>query len=297
MSTLGVAAIQTAGKKSGNLALIEKEIETTTKRFPWVSMVVVGELAIHGPGLGFTEDEGGETETRLCELARRLGVWIVPGSLYVNRADKVFNCTPVINPAGEIIARYDKMYPFLPYEVGVEPGVTPVVFDVPGAGKIGIAICYDVWFPEASRTLAAMGAEVILVPTMTNTIDRDVELSIARSTAAINQCIVVDVNVGGEQGFGRSVFYGPGGEKIHECGSGHEVVALELDFEQVRRARSRGWHGLGQTLKSFRDMPATYPFHADPDARHTALAGLGPLDIPDRAEGSATDNKRVRVVD
>jgi predicted amidohydrolase len=84
--------------------------------------------------------------------------------------------------------------------------VTPVVFDVPGAGKIGIAICYDVWFPEASRTLAAMGAEVILVPTMTNTIDRDVELSIARSTAAINQCIVVDVNVGGEQGFGRSVF-------------------------------------------------------------------------------------------
>jgi hypothetical protein len=75
------------------------------------------------------------------------------------------------------------------------------------------------------------------------------------------------------------------------------VVALELDFEQVRRARSRGWHGLGQTLKSFRDMPATYPFHADPDARHTALAGLGPLDIPDRAEGSATDNKRVRVVD
>jgi predicted amidohydrolase len=112
MSTLGVAAIQTAGKKSGNLALIEKEIEATTKRFPWVSMVVVGELAIHGPGLGFTENEGGETENRLCELARHLGVWIVPGSLYVNRADKVFNCTPVINPAGEIIARYDKMYPF-----------------------------------------------------------------------------------------------------------------------------------------------------------------------------------------
>ena len=294
MSTLGVAAIQTAGKKSGNLALIEKEIEATTKRFPWVALVVVGELAVHGPGLGFAEPEGGETEARLCDLARRLGIWIVPGSLYVKRGEDVFNCAPVINPAGEIIARYDKMFPFLPYEVGVRPGETYVTFDIPGAGRLGIAICYDVWFPEATRTLAAMGAEVILVPTMTNTIDRDVELAIARSTAAVNQCFVVDVNVAGEQGFGRSVFFGPGGEKIHECGSGHEAVALELDFAQVRRARARGWHGLGQTLKSFRDMPAAYPFHADPEKRKAALAALGELEVPQRTKA---DQARLRVVD
>lgn len=297
MSALGIAAIQITGKKSGNLALVEKEIGSVVKRFPWVSMVVIGELAIHGPGLGFAEAEGGKTETQLCDLARRLGVWIIPGSIYIKRGDDIFNCTPVIRPDGVIVARYDKMFPFLPYETGVRPGERYVTFDVPDIGRFGIAICYDLWFPEATRTLAAMGAEVLIVPTMTNTIDRDVELSIARSTAAINQCFVVDVNVAGEQGFGRSVFYGPGGDALHECGSGHEVAALELDLAQVRRTRSRGWHGLGQALKSFRDMPAAYPFHTDPEKRRTALATLGPLEIPGRSEAEAPRKTPLRVVD
>jgi predicted amidohydrolase len=297
MATLGLAAIQTSGRKSGNLDLIEKEVEAATKRFPWLSMIVLGELAIHGANPAFAEVEGGETETRLCALARRLGVWLVPGSLYVKRGQDVFNSTPVISADGAVVARYDKMFPFLPYETGVRPGENYVVFDMPGAGRLGVVICYDIWFPEVTRTLAAMGAEVILVPTMTNTIDRDVELSIARTTAAINQCIVIDVNVAGEQGFGRSVFYGPGGETIHECGSGAEVAALELDFEQVRRARTRGWHGLGQTLKSFRDMPAAYPFHADAEKRKAELAQLGPLEIPARPGARQSGNKRFRVVD
>ena len=50
--------------------------------------------------------------------------------------------------------------------------------------RAGISICYDMWFPETTRSLVAMGAEVILHPTMTNTIDRDVEQSIARASAA-----------------------------------------------------------------------------------------------------------------
>ena len=302
MATLGMAALQIAGSKSGNLERVEKEIASAAKRFPWVSMVVIGELAIHGPSLDFCETEGGDTETRLCDLARHLNIWLIPGSLYVKRGDKIYNSTPVIGPDGVVVARYDKMFPFLPYEAGVTPGERPVTFDVPGAGRFGVMICYDIWFPEVTRTLAAMGAEVILAPTMTNTIDRDVELSIARANAAINQAIMVDVNVGGEQGYGRSVFYGPGGDLIHECGAGPEVVALELDFEQVRRTRSRGWHGLGQTLKSFRDMPAAYPFHGDPEPRRQALSELGPLEVPSRsgagdAGAKPTNGKRFRVVD
>ena len=89
---------------------------------------------------------------------------------------------------------------------------------------------------------------------------------------------------------------------MHECGAGPEVVALELDFEQVRRTRSRGWHGLGQTLKSFRDMPAAYPFHGDAEPRRQALGELGPLEIPSRSGASdagtkPSNGKRFRVVD
>jgi predicted amidohydrolase len=284
MSRLGVAAIQTAGEATGNLELIEQEVRSVARRFPWLSMIVLGELAIHGASLAKAEKAGGPTEQRLQALAAEMGLWIIPGSLYEDRDGQVFNTTPIIDPTGQVVARYDKMFPFLPYEKGVASGNNYVVFDVPGTGKVAVVICYDIWFPELVRTLAAMGAEVIIVPTMTNTIDRDVELAIARANAAISQCFVVDVNVAGQQGYGRSVIYGPGGELIHEAGAGREIMALELDLEQVRSARARGWHGLGQVMKSFRDMPGRFPLHESADARSEAMRDWGALEMPTRSK-------------
>lgn len=292
MSVLGIAAIQLEGAASGNLDLVEREVRSIAKRFPWVVMVATGELAIHGASLDRAEPAGGETEMRLQALARETGLWLIPGSIYERRDGRVFNTTPVIDPTGAIIARYDKMFPFLPYEKNVEAGTQYTVFDVPGIGRVGIAICYDMWFPEAIRTLCAMGAEVIILPTMTNTVDRDVELAIARANAAINQCYFVDINVAGELGNGRSVIYGPGGELLHESGTGRDIMAFELDLEQVRRVRERGWNGLGQVLKSFRDAPVSFPLHASMAARQSGMRELGPLNMPQRqADGAAGDGK------
>ena len=292
MSLLAIATIQLDAAASDNLDLVEREIRSIAKRFPWVMMVAIGELVIHGASLDKAEPAGGPTERRLQALAQETGLWLIPGSLYERRAGKIYNMTPVIDPHGDIIARYDKLFPFLPYEQGVESGSGYVVFDVPGIGSVGIAICYDMWFPEAIRTMCAMGAEVIILPTMTNTVDRDVELAIARANAAVNQCYFVDINVAGEQGNGRSVVYGPGGELLHEAGAGREVMAFELDLEQVRRVRERGWNGLGQVLKSFRDAPALFPLHADPALRQAGMPGLGALTMPQRQdEGSAGDGK------
>lgn len=291
MAHLGIASIQLAGGKSDNLGLLVREIETITKAYPWIDMICVGELAICGVGLDNAEPAGNPTELLLQELAREKNIWIIPGSLHEQRGDKIYNTCPVINPNGEIIARYDKMFPFLPYEKNVEPGSNYVVFDVPGAGRIGIAICYDIWFPEAMRTLAAMGAEVIIAPTMTNTIDRDVELSIARANAAINQCYFLAVNCAGEQGNGRSVFYGPGGDLLHQSGHGRELVLIDVDFEKVRNDRARGWHGLGQVMKSFRDTNVSFPFHADAEKRKAALANLGPLEM---IEGEKREPEQAR---
>ena len=86
----------------------------------------------------------------------------------------------MINPAGEIITRYEKMFPFYPYEAGITPGSAFCVFDVEDVGRFGVSNCYDIWFPETSRTLAAMGAEVILHPVMTTYIDRDIDLDQVR---------------------------------------------------------------------------------------------------------------------
>jgi len=191
----------------------------------------------------------------------------------------VFNTSPVIAPNGDIIARYRKMFPFRPYEKGVTSGDQFVVFDVPGAGRFGVSNCYDMWFPETTRTMAWLGAEVILHPGMTNTIDRDVELSIARASAATNQCYFVDVNVAGRLGVGRSVVVGPGGEVIHQAREGRELIAVDIDFDYVRRVRERGWQGLGQPLKSFRESTVQFPPY-EAIANSSALERLGPLEIP-----------------
>tara|TARA_R110000868_G_scaffold325832_2_gene586708 strand:- start:8907 stop:9881 length:975 start_codon:yes stop_codon:yes gene_type:complete len=284
MSLLSIATIQLDGAAADNLDLVEREVRSIATRFPWVMMAAVGELAIHGASLDKAEAAGGPTERRLQALAQETGLWLIPGSLYERRDGKIYNTTPVIDPQGEIIARYDKLFPFLPYEKGVESGTDYVVFEVPGIGQVGVAICYDMWFPEAIRTMCAMGAEVIILPTMTNTVDRDVELAIARANAAINQCYFVDINVAGQQGNGRSVVYGPGGELLHEAGAGREIMAFELDLQQVRRLRERGWNGLGQVLKSFRDAPVSFPLHVDPAARQSGMSGLGQLTMPDRQD-------------
>ena len=118
----------------------------------------------------------------------------MPGSLYENRDGRIYNATPVIDPQGNVVARYRKMFPFPPLEEGVTPGDEFCVFDVPDVGRFAVLNCYDIWFPETMRTVTAMGAEVILHPVMTHTIDRDVDLNVAKASAAIFQAYVFDIN-------------------------------------------------------------------------------------------------------
>ena len=281
-TTFGIAGLQLAHAPGDNLERIAAEVGAVARRFPWVRLVLLGELACFGANTTFAQAMPGDAEQFLCALARRHGLWLVPGSLYEQRDGKVYNTTPVIDPAGNVIARYRKIFPFLPYERDIAAGDEFVVFDVPGAGRFGVSICYDMWFPETTRSLASLGAEVILHPTMTNTIDRDVEIAIARSNAIGNQCYFVDVNVAGDLGVGRSVVCGPGGEVVHQAGEGREVIAFEVDFAYLRRCRERGWHGLGQPLKSFRDHPVVFPAYGAARAPSAALDALGPLQLPGR---------------
>lgn len=280
MRTFGIAALQLELGVEDNIDQIEDEVRRVKARFPWVDMVVAAELAALGPATARAEPLPGPAERRFCDLARATGVWLVPGTLYERAGRRVYNTAPVISPDGEVVARYRKIYPFLPYERGVAAGDTATVFDVPGVGRFGVSICYDMWFPETTRTLAWMGAEVIIHPSLTNTIDRETEVAIARASAATNQCYFIDVNCAGRLGFGRSCAFGPGGEPLHVAGHGREIIALELDLDMVTQVRERGWNGLGQTLKSFRDHPVEFPPYAGNARRKGAFARLGPLERP-----------------
>lgn len=281
MTRFAIAGLQLELGHQDNLYAIDSAVTQLMARFPWVEMVIVGELATRGPDPANAEELPSDVEEHYAALAARLGIWLLPGTLFERHEGQVYNTASVFSPDGEVVCRYRKMFPFLPYEKGVTPGTEFAVFDVPSVGRFGVSICYDGWFPETTRTLAWMGAEVILHPTMTNSMDRDLELAIARTNAAINQCYFVDINVAGRIGNGRSIVVGPEGNVIHEAGRAQEVITFEADFELLRRSRERGLMGLGQVLKSFRDTPVVFPPYREGHSSE-ALRQLGELAVPAR---------------
>ena len=86
MTSFAIAALQLEIARGDNLAALRSEIESVVARFPWVRMAVLGELSAYGSGTDRAEPLAGPTEKDFCRIARMLGIWLVPGSLYVTTA-------------------------------------------------------------------------------------------------------------------------------------------------------------------------------------------------------------------
>jgi predicted amidohydrolase len=280
MRPFAIAGLQIPLIRADNTDAICAEVLTAKRIFPFVNMVLLPELCWFGPDVTRAEELPGPTEEAMRRVAREAGVWLVGGSLYERHGSDIYNTCPVIDPDGNIVTRYRKIYPFLPYEKGIACGDCCRVFTVPDIGTFGISICYDMWFPETIRQLTWMGAEAILHPSMTYTIDRDAETAISRANAAMHQCYFFDLNIVG-MGGGLSGVYGPGGEIIHKSGPAREVIVVELDFDYVRRVRTHGWHGLGQVVKSYRDGDVRYPVYDEGAKASPAFRDLGPMHFHD----------------
>ena len=280
MTPFGIAGIQMkVSAIAPNVEMMKIKLDIAMNLYPWLDMVVFSELCAFGPLLHNVDKIPGTFESDMQELAKKYGIWLLPGSVFEKKGEETFNSAIVINPQGEIVTRYSKMFPFYPYEVGVTAGDKFCTFDVPNVGKFGVSICYDMWFPETIRTLTVMGAEVILHPTLTGTIDREIELSIARAMSAVNQCYLFDVNGLDTGGSGLSIVCGPDGRVIYQAGSTEEIFPIELDMERVKRSRELGLLRLGQPLKSFRDQIGVFDIY-NQNVRHPYLDSLGQLIKP-----------------
>ncbi len=284
MNLFAIAGIQMPiSGQSSNLPAMLERLAFCMARFPWIQMVMFSELAACGPSPTRAEPLGGPIETAFQDAAARHGIWLLPGSFFERDPEgRIFNTAPVIDPAGNVVTRCRKLFPFLPYESGVTPGQEFCIFDVPNTGRFGVSICYDIWFPETTRMLVTLGAEVLLHPVLTATIDRDIELSIARASAAQFQCYVFDINGLGAGGVGRSCVIDSAGTILHQAGGGEEVMTIEVDLDAVRREREYGLLGLGQPLKSFRDRGCHFPVYDPAYAGPNYPARLGPLAMPER---------------
>lgn len=287
MRPFAIAGIQMkVSATHSNVEMMKLKINITMNLYPWVEMIVFSELCAYGPLTHNAQEVPGEFEREMQAMAKKHGIWLLPGSIFEKNEGKIYNTASVINPEGEVIKRYRKMFPFFPYEVGVAPGNEFCVFDVPGVAKFGVSICYDMWFPETVRTLSVMGAEVVLHPTMTGTIDRDIELSIARAMAAVNQCYFFDVNGLETGGSGRSIICGPDGRVLYQAEGNEEIIPIELNVERVKRSREMGVLRLGQPLKSFRDHIGQFSIYQQ-GANLPYLQSLGPLIKPTRMDSLA----------
>ena len=279
MTDFGIAGLQLELPHSNNLETIKREVYLTKKIFPWIKMIVLSELSSYGSSISFAQAIKGEAYKFYSELARDNEIFLVTGSYFTKDSNTISNMSLVFTPNGEELARYSKMFPFEPYETGITPGNDFCVFDIPKIGRFGLSICYDMWFPETTRTLACMGAEVIIHPTMTSTIDRDAELSIAISSAVTNQVYFFDINGAGKIGNGKSIIVGPEGDIIHQAGSGREIIPVNIDLDYLRKTRKNGVKGLGQPLKSFHKNKVIFPVYKD-GYNSKSLENLGDIEKP-----------------
>jgi len=184
------------------------------------------------------------------KIAAKYGVYLIPGTMY--RTDpklpegRFYNSAPVFNPKGEVIAVYDKMAPWLPAEEFTEPGDHYVVFDIPEKDmKVGVTICYDSVFPEVSRNLALMGAEVIVKIAQDPYQLREIGKPIHKARAIENQCYYIATNgVGYSYNYtlyGESQIIDPEGNLVCELPAAVPAVNTAwLDLDKVKRIRSYG---------------------------------------------------------
>lgn len=204
--------------------------------------------------LAVAERDGqGPIQEFLAAQARTHGVWLVGGTIPLKASDpnRVRAACLLLNDHGERVARYDKIHLFdvrldngelYNESAAIEPGDTPVVVATP-FGKLGLAVCYDLRFPELFRQLLEQGAELFAVPSaFTVRTGRAHWEVLVRARAVENLAYVIAAAQGGyhlngRETYGDSMIVNPWGEVLDRLARGSGVVVAELDrryFEHTR---------------------------------------------------------------
>jgi len=205
-------------------------------------------------------DGQGPVQQFLAEQSQALGLWLVAGSVPVSARpdgtplpDRIRQSCLVYNPAGQQIARYDKIHLFdvdvadghASYRESdsIEPGPVEAVCVDTVAGKLGLSICYDLRFPELYRLLVEQGATLLTIPAAFTEVTGQAHWhALLRARAIENQCYVIAANQGGRHGktrvtYGHSMIVSPWGEVLAELAEGPGVVVAEIALDEVERIR------------------------------------------------------------
>ena len=208
------------------------------------------------------EEREGVIRRFLAEQARKLGLWIVAGSvpmatrpnLALVDGERIRAACLVVDDQGELQARYDKVHLF---DVQVadahgsykesslcEPGEELVVVDTP-VGKLGLTICYDLRFPEQFQRLREMGAELISVPSAFTYVTGQAHWEVLlRARAIETQCYLIGADQGGSHSatretWGQSMVVKPDGQIADQLARGAGVVFSRVDLVGLAELRAK----------------------------------------------------------
>lgn len=190
------------------------------------------------------DHDGQETIALMSELAKEYNLNIHAGSVASLVDGKVYNSTYVFNRAGEIVGRYSKIHLFrlMDEEKYLEAGNTVGLFELEGV-QVGTMICYDLRFPELTRTMSLNGAQIVFLPAEWPhpRLNHWRHLQLAR--AIENQMFVVSTNRVGTAGetafFGHSMVVDPWGEVLVEGEETEQILYATVDLSVVPEIRSR----------------------------------------------------------
>ena len=203
---------------------------------------------------GIVAEEADTSLATLRELARALGIHIHVGSLAIKvSSDKAANRSFLIDPKGEIVARYDKIHLFdvdladgesYRESRNYRPGDFAVLTDLPW-GRLGLSICYDLRFPALYRAFAEADASFIAIPSAFTRVTGEAHWHVLlRARAIENGCFVFAAAQGGKhengrETFGHSLIVDPWGRVLAEAGTEPGVILAEIDPAAVAAARAR----------------------------------------------------------
>jgi nitrilase len=201
------------------------------------------------------EREGeGRLQSFLSEMAARYGVWLVGGTIPIaaNDSERVRSASLVFDEHGEQVARYDKIHLFDVSVPGanerylesstIEPGSDIVVVDSP-FGCLGVAVCYDLRFPEMFRQMLDSGIELLAIPAAFTAITGKAHWETLLRARAIENLVYVvaaaqgGYHINGRETHGHSMVVDPWGSVLAQVprGNGFVCCALDSDFQRSTR--------------------------------------------------------------
>ncbi|MEG0686887.1 MAG: carbon-nitrogen hydrolase family protein, partial [Erysipelotrichales bacterium] len=222
---VGIIQLELSESAADNLYRLEDALDRLMLSYHKPELVVGVETIMPG----YKDTIPGILTDYLGSLAKKYGIYFIPGTLSERDESlpkgKQYNTAVVFNPKGELIGKYRKTAPWYPAEDVTMPRNKDdgyLVFDIPEKDtKVGVQICYDINFPEVSRNLTLMGAEVLVKLTMDPEELYKINDHFHISRAVENQAYLICTNATGQfmenSLYGHSMIVSPEGDKLWEA--------------------------------------------------------------------------------